>query len=83
MSISKKFLILIISTVLISSAFGNDFCDGFKRGYIIGYKHASGSILEPLTPICPLKPLKKFGDPQSDFEFGYLIGLKKGMQAAS
>jgi len=48
---------------------------------ISGYKQAKGTSLSPLVPLCPLKPLKGFGDPKSDFEFGYTIGFKKGMAA--
>ena len=57
----------------------DQFCQGFERGYVAGYKRASGSALDPLHPLCPLQPLKKFGDPDSDFEHGYIIGLEQGM----
>ncbi len=36
------------------------------------------SSLDPLVPLCPLQPLKGFGDPNSDFEHGYTIGYKQG-----
>ena len=62
-------------------ASADEFCDGFERGYATGYKQASGSSLDPLPVICPLKPLKKFNDPPSDFEFGYLLGLAHGQAA--
>jgi hypothetical protein len=35
--------------------------------------------LDPLPPLCPLQPLKRLNDPQSDFEHGYIIGLERGM----
>ena len=34
-----------------------------------------------MVPMCPMQPMKGYGDPKSDFEHGYLIGLKKGMNA--
>ena len=78
----KKHILTTIFLALFStSVFASDFCDGFKRGYIAGYKQAKGTSLPPLPPLCPLKPLKGFGDPESDYEFGYTIGFKKGLTA--
>lgn len=57
----------------------DDFCDGFEKGYVTGYKQARNTSLDPLTPVCPLQPLKRMSDPESDFEHGYLIGLRKGL----
>ncbi len=65
----------------LSSARADQFCAGFERGFTTGYKQATGSSLDPISPICPLQPLKKLNDPQSDFEFGYIIGLQKAMSA--
>lgn len=70
-------LTVIISLAIASLAFASSFCDGFKRGYIIGYQKITG--YKPLPPLCPLQPLKGFNDPQSDFEHGYVIGLQHGM----
>ena len=78
--LKKIFFVSLFYIFSISLAYADDFCDGFERGYITGYKQASGSSLDPLTPLCPLQPLKKLSDPESDFEHGYLIGLKKGMR---
>lgn len=72
-------LIGIFLIVVSTSAFASDFCRGFYAGYKTGYKQAKGTILEPLTPLCPLQPLKRFGDPNSDFEHGYTLGYQKGM----
>ena len=58
----------------------SEFCQGFKRGYITGYKQASGSSFDPFTPFCPFQPFKKFSDPESDFEHGYIIGYEKGLE---
>ena len=41
-----------------------EFCDGFYAGYSTGYKQAKGNDLEPIRTLCPLQPLKGFGDPQ-------------------
>lgn len=80
-SIKKGIFAILISFIFSSVAFADAFCDGFEQGYITGYKQAKGTSLEPLTPLCPLQPLKGFGDPESDFEHGYTIGFKKGMAA--
>ena len=61
----------------------SDFCDGFQEGYETGYKQAKNSNLPPLAPLCPLQPIKRSGDPDSDFEHGYTIGYRKGTVAGS
>lgn len=73
--------IAIISFVIgyATSALADQFCQGFERGYTVGYKRASGSALDPLPPMCPMQPMKGFNDPASDFEHGYIIGFEKGM----
>jgi hypothetical protein len=75
-----------VSAFLLLSAtvvYADQFCDGFERGYITGYKRASGSSLDPIPPICPIQPIKRLSDPDSDFEHGYIIGIERGMVAAS
>ena len=79
MKIRKKIISALLLSVFSVSAFASEFCDGFKQGYITGHKQSSGSSLKPLTPHCPLKPLKGLGDPKSDYEFGYTIGYRKGI----
>lgn len=80
MGINKKSIVVAIFLLMFSaSTFASQFCDGFAQGYVTGYKQAKNTSLDPLIPLCPLEPLKGFGDPQSDFEFGYTIGFKKGM----
>lgn len=69
---------LALSTV---GAVADRFCQGFERGYIAGYKRGSGSSIDPIPPICPIQPIKRFGDPDSDFEHGYIMGLERGMLA--
>ena len=70
-------LLMVTST----SAFAqSEFCQGFEGGYVTGYKQASGSSLDPLIPFCPLQPLKRLNDPETDYEHGYLMGLKEGFR---
>ena len=84
MSINKKSFFTAIFLALFSvSAFASQFCDGFAQGYVTGYKQAKGTGLAPLVPLCPLQPLKGFGDPKSDFEHGYTIGIRQGMADGS
>ena len=78
MTIMKAVLVAACLTFGSSVAMASEFCDGFAAGYVTGYKQAAHSGLAPLVPLCPLEPLKGFGDPKSDFEFGYTIGLRKG-----
>ena len=76
-------LTALISCLMITTAMADQFCDGFDRGYITGYKRASGNSMDPMTPLCPMQPMKRLSDPESDFEHGYVIGLQKGYEAAN
>lgn len=78
MKLRQTIVMLMLSVGVIAPADASEFCDGYKQGYVTGYKQAARTSLAPLTPLCPLKPLKGFGDPKSDFEFGYTIGFKDG-----
>lgn len=80
-----KARLLFVGMLLLmtSNAWADQFCNGFERGYVTGYKRASNSSLDPLTPLCPLQPLKRMSDPESDFEHGYVIGLQRGYEAVS
>ncbi len=75
----KSGLVAAVLFLICASASASDFCDGFKRGYVTGYKHSSDSGLAPLVPLCPLQPLKGLGDPKSDYEQGYVVGMQEGM----
>lgn len=80
MNISKRRIFIAILLSMFSvNTFASQFCDGFSQGYITGYKQANNTSLTPLVPLCPLKPLKGFGDPQSDYEFGYTVGFRDAM----
>lgn len=60
----------------------NEFCEGFNRGYLEGYKRAGGSIFQPSVPLCPLMPRKTPRDPRDDGEHGYEVGYDMGQQEA-
>ena len=79
----KKILIsifLILFSITSAQAY-TQFCNGFKAGYITGYKQAKNTSMTPMVPWCPMQPMKKYSDPQSDFEHGYIIGYQKGLYA--
>ena len=77
----KNFLVVFLILSASFAAMADQFCAGFERGYITGYKKATGRSLEPLVPMCPMQPMKRLNDPESDFEHGYLIGLQQGLSA--
>lgn len=70
----------ILNKNALINASRSDFCEGFQRGYISGYKQAHNTNINPIAPICPIQPIKSFGDPESDYEHGYTIGYEKGIQ---
>ena len=74
----KLSLYVFLGLFWCSVGFASEFCDGFKRGYIVGYKRAHNTNYNPFVPFCPFQPFKKYGDPQSDYEHGYVIGFQKG-----
>ena len=76
----KVFAIIALSFLWSANAIASDFCSGFKQGYITGYKQARNTGMSPMTPMCPMQPMKGYGDPKSNFEHGYIIGLKRGMR---
>ena len=79
----KKILLsifLVLFSISTAQAY-SEFCAGFKKGYITGYKQAKNTSFNPFVPYCPPKPFKGYGDPSSDFEHGYVIGYKQGMFA--
>ena len=77
--ILKTFLLILTSSFLFSKALmASDFCNGFERGYISGYKQSSGSGFDPFPPFCPTQPFKSASDPQSDYEHGYTVGYQRG-----
>ena len=75
------YLIILASFLFTSNSFASEFCDGYKAGYKQGYKRAHNTNFNPFTPFCPFKPFKQWGDPESDFEFGYIEGLEDGMSS--
>lgn len=73
---------LLFWLALPASADIGQFCAGYQKGYVAAYMRAASSGLAPIAPLCPIQPLKGFGDPQSDFEQGYLLGVEDGTMAA-
>ena len=78
--IIKKVIFALFIGMFSISAFAYDFCNGFEKGFITGYKQASGRSGDPLVPPCPLQPSKGLSDPESDYEHGYIIGYEKGLR---
>ena len=72
-------LVAIFSIIYSANVFASDFCEGFKRGYITGFKQTSGTSYDPYTPYCPYQPYKGYNDPKSDYEHGYIIGYEQGL----
>lgn len=76
-------IVLLILFLTLSIAHASDpqqkFCDGYKSGYLIGYKKSTGFNIKPIVPSCPLQPIKTFNTPQDDYEFGFLEGLRLGL----
>lgn len=80
----RTIIAFVVATLVATTSVGasqQQFCAGFERGYIAGYKKASGSGFAPFTPFCPSQPFKSFSDPASDFEHGYTIGYEAGIEA--
>jgi len=80
-SFARLSLILIALTPLSGVADQDEFCNGYYKGYLEGYKRASGSIFEPSMPLCPLQPRKTARDPREDFDHGYETGYDQGRAA--
>lgn len=74
----RTFLFFVFFAAFSANAANDEFCKGFKKGYITGYKQASKSPYDPYPPYCPTQPMKQYNDPESDFEHGYVIGYERG-----
>tara|TARA_B100001057_G_C22512951_1_gene818674 strand:+ start:55 stop:300 length:246 start_codon:yes stop_codon:yes gene_type:complete len=79
----KKILLTIFLLLFsISTAHAySQFCNGFKAEYAVGYKQKKKTNINPIPPICPIQPIKGYGDPPSDYEHGYTLGYQKGLTA--
>jgi len=80
----KKVGFLVLLTIFglgIGSAAGSEFCDGFKRGYLVGFQRGAEISYKPAvtTPVCPVQPAT-LNRPKSDYEHGYIIGFERGVQ---
>lgn len=88
MHLSKFVLGIVLASPLTlvslpSRADQDAFCNGYYKGYLEGYKRASGSIFDPSIPLCPLQPRKTARDPRDDFEHGYEVGYDQGRDEGS
>jgi len=84
---SSKLLAGLLLSFSLSYAGGalagqDEFCEGYYRGYLEGYKREGGSIFQPSVPLCPLMPRKTGRDPRDDNEHGYEFGYDQGREAA-
>lgn len=73
-------IIVFFFSFNIANADQSEFCNGYEHGYNTAFKQKKNTSLNPLPPFCPFMPLKGFGDPYSDYEFGYTIGYKDGFR---
>jgi hypothetical protein len=75
-----RFTLLAIALALTCSclAQAGDFNDGWKIGWVEGWKQVRGSyFLAPLSPLPPLPPLG-----QDDYRDGFAAGVLAGAAAA-
>jgi hypothetical protein len=72
---------LVLAAALPAPA--SEFCRGFERGYVVGYKRVNGQGLDPPPPVCPMQPMRLLGETQNDFEHGFAVGMDHGIEAAS
>lgn len=68
----RKILIGLM-TVILLSANGTDYCDGFNEGYEAGYCYEDPGCVAPAPPACPVP------EPGYDtWRDGYNTGFAKG-----
>lgn len=61
---------------LSSQALAGSYCEGYKDGYAVACKAATG--VPCIVPICPVTPVRNIGEPQNDYKRGYLHGTLAG-----
>jgi hypothetical protein len=80
----KKSLLTIVALAASGMALAaNDYCEGYKVGYKEGYAQVTGAEPTPMSPLCPLKPVRPESENRSEFERGYQKGLKDGIRDGS
>ena len=80
----KKSLLLLAALAATSVAFAaDDYCEGYKVGYKEGYAQVAGAEPTPMSPLCPLKPVRPEGEKRSEFDRGYQKGIKDGIRDGS
>lgn len=76
----KKIIsVIIVMFTFNTSALASQFCDGFEAGFAVGYKKVKGGYaFAGLPPICPIQPIKGYGEwDLSDFEHGFNVAKDK------
>lgn len=76
---------VVLGMVLASApvpGIADEFCDGFKKGYVVGYMQVSGTGAMPALPACPSSPMGSNGDAQIIYELGVQMGLEEGKKQA-
>jgi hypothetical protein len=74
----KFFLAFTLSLAFASLAHAGDFAEGWRRGYIEGWKHVRGSYsFEPFVPFTPFPPLGC-----NSYTDGFTAGVIQGAREA-
>lgn len=80
----KKSLLIFVALAAASSAFAaDDYCEGYKVGYREGYAQVAGAAPTPMSPLCPLKPVRSESERRSEYDRGYQKGLRDGIRDGS
>lgn len=54
----------------------DDYVDGFRNGYIAGYKKFTGSSAACGVPGMPGRRGKRPSDPHSNYDWGFVVGYE-------
>ena len=77
----KKLLTIVVLCLLFNT---NSNADSFCKGYDDGFQKGLRYIFDlGLTPLCPLQPLRKIGDPSDDYGHGFNVGLRQACKGDS
>ena len=80
----RKSLLTIVALAATSVAFAaDDYCEGYKVGYKEGYAQVTGAAPTPMSPLCPMKPVRTDDEKRSEYDRGYQRGLKDGIRDGS
>lgn len=80
----KRSLLMIVALAATSAALAaDDYCAGYKVGYKEGYAQVTGAEPTPMSPLCPMKPVRAESEKRSEYDRGYDKGLKDGIRDGS